>query len=80
MWTEGELAFDGSSRPQTRELTPKERDVICRILFDIWYHARKNNTENGVPIIAFDAVPIRMGEGELDLLFAVRDVLDPREG
>lgn len=36
-WQENELAYDGSSEPQKRELTPRERDILTRIL-DGWWH------------------------------------------
>jgi hypothetical protein len=36
-WKDEELAYDGSSRPQTRELTPRERDILTRVL-DGWWH------------------------------------------
>lgn len=34
-WREDQLAYDGSSAPLKRELTPLERDILTRILEDI---------------------------------------------
>jgi hypothetical protein len=31
-WPEGDLAYDGSNAPPTRELTARERDVLCRLI------------------------------------------------
>jgi hypothetical protein len=36
-WTEDELAYNGSAWPMRRELTPRERDILTRIL-DGWWH------------------------------------------
>lgn len=36
-WAEEDLAYDGSSQPQKRELTPRERDVLCRIIGGWWH-------------------------------------------
>lgn len=36
-WAEDDLAYDGSSRPQSRELTPRERDVLTRIITGWWH-------------------------------------------
>lgn len=36
-WSEDDLAYDGSSRPQSRELTPRERDVLTRIITGWWH-------------------------------------------
>lgn len=79
MWTNDELAYDGSSRPQARELTPRERDITCRLLFEVWYHAAKNNTEYGIPVSVFDAVPISMQDNDLQTIYEVFKVLNPRE-
>ncbi len=32
VWPEGDLAYDGSNAPPTRELTARERDVLCRLI------------------------------------------------
>jgi hypothetical protein len=34
-WTEDELAYNGQSHPMRRELTPRERDILCRLLRDL---------------------------------------------
>lgn len=34
MGIEDDLAYDGSNAPQKRELTARERDILCRILSD----------------------------------------------
>lgn len=31
-WTADQLAYDGSAEPQKRDLTPRERDILCRLL------------------------------------------------
>lgn len=35
VWTEDQLAYNGESEPMARELTPRERDVLCRLLRDL---------------------------------------------
>ncbi len=32
-----DLAYDGSSGPQQRDLTPRERDILCRIIGGWWH-------------------------------------------
>jgi hypothetical protein len=34
-WTEDELAYNGDSHPMRRELTPRERDILYRLLRDL---------------------------------------------
>lgn len=36
-WAADDLAYDGSAWPMRRDLTPRERDVLTRIL-DGWWH------------------------------------------
>jgi hypothetical protein len=35
VWAEDQLAYNGESEPMARELTPRERDVLCRLLRDL---------------------------------------------
>lgn len=79
-YKEDELAYDGSSNPQRRELTPRERDIICRVLSDILSVARNYDSDTHIPIVLFDRVPIRVSEPEfLKVLVDVRRALDPRD-
>jgi hypothetical protein len=43
-YTEDELAYDGSQYRQRRALTPRERDIMCRILHDILYKIKAHAT------------------------------------
>lgn len=36
-WAPDDLAYDGSAWPQRRDLTPRERDVLTRILGGWWH-------------------------------------------
>lgn len=72
------LAYDGSDNPTKRELTARERDILCRVISDIlalaWNHGPRP-----VPIEEFNAVPIRVGENNfLDVLYEIRRVINPR--
>jgi hypothetical protein len=65
-------AYDGSNEKQRRELTARERDIVCRVLTDVIAVARHGGN--------FDCVSIRVGETEfINVLREVRGVLDPRE-
>lgn len=67
-------AYDGmSARPQDRELLPLERDILVRILSDI-FHVYGRAGLDGM-----DTVSIRMDEEELRMLVPLRKVLDPRD-
>jgi hypothetical protein len=75
------LAYDGSNRPQDRELTARERDILCRVLNDILIPI-KLNYRRGEPIPAniLDCVSIRVGESDfLNILDRIRTVINPRE-
>jgi hypothetical protein len=80
-YTEDDLAYDGSSHPQRRRLTPRERDILCRVISDILNVARlRYGPGVKVPIEEFNSVPIRVGEPEfLNVLAEVRQVINPRE-
>lgn len=67
-------AYDGfSKRPQDRELTPLERDIMCRILSDIFHAIRRGNHDNLWKVIR------TINQRELDMLVQVREVITPRE-
>lgn len=64
------VAYDGlSKRPQDRELTPLERDILTRILGDILHSVREGR---GAPVRVHNVQ-------ELELLADLQRVLDPRE-
>ncbi len=44
-WPDGDLAYDGSDAPPTRELTPRERDVLCRLISLAAYDPRYQHEE-----------------------------------
>lgn len=73
------LAYDGSNFPPRRDLTARERDVVCRVITDILAHARHVERDADLPPGTFDATSLRMWPGELTLLHNVREALDPRE-
>lgn len=90
-WGPDELAYDGSSRPQERELTPRERDILTRILNDIFFAirreveaapgARLTVTPNDLDCLIFDGRMnggIRLELDELQLVSDIRGVIDPR--
>lgn len=79
---EDDLAYDGSNVPQRRPLTARERDIICRVLFDVMYVSRDQMLlGEPVNISIFDSVPIRVQEPNfLDVLAEVLSVLNPHEG
>lgn len=80
IWPENQRAYDGSQEPQGRELTPLERDIICRTIRDILVNTRK---------VTYDDVPEFLMEGyeatiavyplELPTLRGVASMLSPRE-
>lgn len=68
----GDLAYDGSDEPQARVLTARERDVLCRIISDIFGEIRRTGKT--------DCVPIRMGsQYDVDRLAEISRVINPRE-
>lgn len=74
----GQTAYDGSNDAQKRELTARERDIVCRVLSDIISHARHSP---GITDWRDLHVHIRVGEPNfIDVLREVRTVLDPRRG
>ena len=62
------VAYDGSTRPQTRELQPLERDILSRIIHDIL-----NTCTYGY------ARSVRVFASEVELLHNMAEVLTPRE-
>jgi hypothetical protein len=71
-------AYDGSKRPQTRELKPLERDILTRILNDIFHELRETQSLDSLMFVRQHG-GIRMDAAEVPLLIEVRDVLNPRE-
>lgn len=71
-WTDedapGTDAYDGSNAPPVRELTARERDVLCGLISDIYgEYRRKGELPRG-------------GRVWLRHLLAVREAVDPRRG
>lgn len=65
----GDDAFDGQTEPQLRELTARERDVLCGLLNDVVFKATRENT----------TAHIRGGKDWLYHLLVIREVITPRE-
>lgn len=63
-------AYDGSNAEPTRDLTARERDVLCGVISDIMGAVRREGN--------IDAVPIRGGQDWVNHLQIIRDVIDPR--
>lgn len=78
-----DLAYDGSNRPQERDLTARERDVLCRILYDVLRPAvdfQNNTGQMVIPSSIYDSVPIRVGEiSFLQIINTIIKVINPRE-
>lgn len=84
---EDDLAYDGSNNPPKRELTARERDILCRVLSEILNHARHNppvwsdGLFDGSPIPGWiwGPVPITIGEpGFFGVLWEIRKIINPR--
>jgi hypothetical protein len=84
---EGDLAYDGSNGPPKRDLTARERDILCRIITEILGHARReapqwNEGDEHMPIPGWDwpGVPISIGERDFFLILQrIRKAIDPRD-
>lgn len=81
--TTTESAYDGSTGAQKRELTPLERDILCRVLSDVITHARRNPPRwvefDGIGGIQFSPVPVRVGESDFLLrLCSIYQAINPR--
>lgn len=84
-WPECDQAYDGSTTPQRGELTPKERDILTRVIHDIIWQLRVNNgdpqslrfvnTQSDGP-----ANGVRIDQESVDALVRALGVLDPRQG
>lgn len=63
-------AYDGSSEPQSRDLTARERDVLCALISDVVSSVREHGDVrlNG----------LRGGQDWLNHLIIMREVIDPR--
>lgn len=69
---EEDLAFDGSNEPQKRDLTARERGMLCTVLSDIRAAAKQGRWSD------LQAV-LRTEPNDLPALMVIRDVIDPRE-
>ncbi len=71
-------AYDGSSAPPSRELTARERDVVCRVFADI-----RAILLNGGGMPGTGNAPVLPVRGfntpeEVAMLFAIPEAIDPR--
>lgn len=66
----GDDAYDGSNEPQLRELTARERDVLCGVITDIECHVRRGGK--------MVATPLRVDQEWLTHLLIIRHIIDPR--
>ena len=85
-----DLAYDGSNNPPKRNLTARERDILCRILTDVLHEYRKAamiiiNNPNISDFLVNPNIPdlnsvnIRIGEDDFfTRIHEIRDVIDPR--
>lgn len=79
-----ELAYDGSSHPPRRELTTRERDILCRLISDVMAHAFHDKPrftgELPTPGWTWSPVPVRIGEPDFfQRLAEIGAAIDPRE-
>jgi len=75
MVNENDLAYDGSNRPQERELTARERDILCRVIAErIIDNARLMNSNIPEFLKNMDYTSV-----ENENLKGIRQVIDPRE-
>lgn len=59
-------AYDGSRGPQRRELTPRERDIVCRLIRDVLFMGRAGAPKCEYETLAgiFDALDPRRHPGD----------------
>jgi YD repeat-containing protein len=76
-WSEEQLAYDGSSRRQSRRLTPRERDILTRILRDIVSELRRSGDLDSLWFIEGNG-GIRMEPSEVPIIVDLLGVLTPR--
>ena len=62
-----DTAYNGESKPQSRELTAKERDILYRVLGDVIYAQ------------SYEIPAVRLFAGDRFVLMDIRDAIDPRE-
>jgi len=67
MTNDDELAYDGSNYPQKRELTARERDIICRMMNEAIRIVR-----------GYSNTPIHVFVAETDTYQKIMDAIDPR--
>lgn len=94
-WSEHELAYDGySAWPMRKELTPRERDILTRILDGWWHRLIELDAENKGERLSYVTPQVnltsemlndpsiawmRMSPGECQLLLNLRQVITPRQ-
>jgi hypothetical protein len=72
------VAYDGSSKRRPRRaLSPLERDILCRILDDIFHELRATNNLDSLQFVR-DRGGIRMYAHEIPMLVSVRKAISPR--
>jgi hypothetical protein len=71
-----DLAYDGSNEPQARELTARERDILCRIISDILHSI--GNVQHGEARFHALMRCIRLYPKDGLVLAGIRDAIDPR--
>lgn len=69
---------DHDARPQQRELEPLERDILTRIIADI-FHRLRQSKNHALDLDLLNETPIRMEPDELRILAAIREAIDPRD-
>lgn len=71
-------AYDGMSKcRQRRALTPLERDILTRILNDIFGQLRREKSLDSLQFIE-GVGAIRMDVEEIPILVSIRDAINPR--
>lgn len=78
-------AYNGDAEPPKRELTARERDILCRVINEILTHKKDSvpvwNDDPPFPGYNWTPVPISIGEpGFFHTLWKIREAIDPRKG
>jgi hypothetical protein len=74
-------AYDGwSAEPQKRQLTARERDILCRILRDCINHHQGPLSSDGIGRLLGGESRVAVDHQEIEQLQNLRWVLDPRHG
>jgi hypothetical protein len=69
-WRGDDRAYDGSNAAPKRDLTARERDVLCGVISDVLGAVRRDGNT--------DCVPVRADQEWVNHLVVIRDVIDPR--